>query len=225
MSDTDTISDLALAASAIFTGGVNSFALDNGKTVEIHPAKMKHLTEVMGFFRALVSRLQPGQLGTIIEFIAKRQREAMASGKRPTDIDLMTLLREMVDRKGDDALGLEGEEMVVRGIETSQLFFDMLGAVLEEMPRLIPLFTNITIEEWDELDLAEATAVIGGIFMVNYRFFTQSLRPILLAFAVGLMRKHLAEVTKSPTPISSKTTNATNGQKRQGGNGRNKTAS
>lgn len=226
MSDTpnETISDLALAANAIFNGGANSFAMDNGKVVEIRPAKMKQMTDVMGFFKALVSRLEPGQLGRIIEFIAKRQREAMAAGKKPTDIDLMTLLREMVDRNGDDAQGIEGEEMVVRGIETSSLFFDMLGAVLEEMPRLIPSFTNLTVAEFEEMDLAEATAVIGGIFMVNYRFFTQSLRPILLAFGVGVMRKHLESI-KSQTPISSKTTNATSGRKQQGGNGRNKTAS
>lgn len=170
--------DLALAARSIFLGGQTSFALNDGRVVNIDPAKMKHLPLVMNFFGALVSRIDTGALVEIIETIADKQKLAMLAGKAPNEINLQEL-----------ATG----DLVTKLVGRSSLVMTLLGAVTAELPTLAPVFSNLTQAEYEDLTMEEGALVAGGIFLVNYRFFTQSLRPLLAEFIIGWASKKLAE--------------------------------
>lgn len=168
------MSDLALAARSIFQGDQTEFALANGTTVKIVPAKMKHLDTVMTFFGAIAARLDPSVVTEIVNIVAERQIKAMAAGKQPSQIDLNDL---------------GAEQIVVKALGKTTLVSALISAVAKELPTLAPAFTNLTQEQFEELDADEGMVVATGIFLVNYRFFTQSLRPIAMEFVQGLARK------------------------------------
>lgn len=170
--------DLALAARSIFLGGQTSFALNSGRVVNVEPAKMKHLPFIMEFFGALTARIDSDQLIEIINTVADKQKLAMAAGKSPHEINLEELATK---------------DLVNKLVGRSSLVMTLLGAVTAELPKLAPVFTNLSADEYGDLSMEEGALVAGGIFLVNYRFFTQSLRPILGEFIIGWASKKLAE--------------------------------
>lgn len=182
------VSDLAAAAQAIFANGVNSFALDDGFVVEIHPATMKHIPAVMSFFQALMGRMDQGQLAALIDRIVTKQQEAVKAGKNPLAVDMKELANEALTAGSNDTANLVGSS-----IETASLILNLTAAVLEELPKVIPVFTNISVDRYEDMTMDEAALIAGGVFIVNYRFFMQSLRPVLMSFLAGVMRKQTSE--------------------------------
>lgn len=181
------LNSIVLAASSVFGDGVNSFTTNEGKVVKITPCKMKHLEIITGFFTALVNRIDAKQLGAVIDFVATRQKNALAAGLNPLDFNLQDMLAEQMEAA--TAEEMSGAEAIAKMTTNANLLITLVNAVLGELPKVLPAFTNLTMDEWGELTPDEAAITVGGIFMVNYRFFTQSLRPVLMAFALNLVRK------------------------------------
>ena len=196
MTTPNPVSDLAAAAQAIFANDMNSFALDDGFVVEIHPGKMRHIPAVIGFFQAILNRMDQEQLSSLISQLVKKQQEAVASGKSPLSVDMKRMAEDALSEAGKAETEEDAARVLVgKTVGTTSLILGLLSAVIEELPNVIPAFTNLSIERYEEMTMDEAALIAGGIFLVNYRFFTQSLRPVLTAFLGGVMRKQISENT------------------------------
>lgn len=159
--------DILLAAIAVFDGGKNSFTSRSGKEVVIRPAAMAHLAPCMHFFAGVVSALDPNDLAQLIDAIVYRQKQAIAQGEDPNNINL----RE-----------LSSLELVSKASSHVNIFASLMAGVFHLLPTLVPTFTNLTEAEYSAMELDEGMLVAGGIFLLNYRFFTQSLPPMLTVF-------------------------------------------
>lgn len=188
--DQNPISDLASAARAIFANDVNEFALDSGKVVTVSPGKMKHVPAIMGFFSAIMNRMDQEQLSALIDVVVAKQQEAVRAGKNPLAVDVKELAADVLT--GADSAEDVTRKLVGTTLSTASLILGLTTAVLEELPAVVPHFTNLTEDEFGELSMDEAALVAGGIFIVNYRFFTQNLRPVMTAFLGGVMRKQMS---------------------------------
>lgn len=170
MNKEDTIADqndLVLAATAIFGGTSNVVPLEDGRSVEIRPATMKTLPQIIAFFQAALDALDPETIGGIVEVFAERQQALIDAGKNPAEISM------------EDVGGIS---VVQNAFTKVHLLSSLLSAVLGVLPRLAPAFTNLTQEEFENLPPDRGMLVAGGIFMLNYHFFSQSLPPMLAAF-------------------------------------------
>lgn len=184
------VSDMLIAAQTIFTDGVNEYTRDDGKVIKLKTAKMKNLAVITRFMNAVVSKVDQKALAAIVTSIIVRQKEALAKGEDPNKIDVRAMA-EAVLMKGaprDDAG--RSEFIVERSVNYASLLFSLTAAMLEELPDVVPSFTNLTKDEFEDMDPAEAAIIAGGVFMMNYRFFIQSLRPALGLITVNLVRKY-----------------------------------
>lgn len=159
--------DLSLAATAVFGGSDNTPRLRSGRELIIRPAKTKQLPMVIRFFERVILSIDAESLGALVEMFADRQREAIAEGQDPKKIPL----EEM-----------SGVELVTKAFGKVSLFTQLFIAVADELPTLAETFTNLSAEEYGDLDADEGMLVAAGIFMQNYDFFSRTLPPILTAF-------------------------------------------
>ena len=166
--------DLALAANAIFSGGQNTVQLQSGQVVTIRPATMAQLPQIMTFFGGVLDGMDPSQLAQLIDSVVHAQRIAIAKGADPTQIDL----RE-----------LTSEELVTKVFGHTSLLTSLLAATFTLLPEMVESFTDMTAAEFRGLGLDEGALVAGGVFMLNYHFFTHSLPPILRGFMKSLASK------------------------------------
>ena len=73
-------------------------------------------------------------------------------------------------------------------------------SMLDQIPKFGAAFTNLTEEEVSKLEFDDLMMVVGGIFLLNYRFFTVQIPPILKAFMRSLgIRQSLIESVKPTT--------------------------
>jgi hypothetical protein len=179
-SNDDESTDLALTANTIFSNNQSEFMLRNNKLCKVRPAKMKQLTLIMTFFNKIIARLDSQQLALLLDTIIRLQKEAKAKTGNVS-----------IDPKNIDSAAL-----IEKYLGNASLVGMLLTAVFEEMPVMAPAFTNLTIEEFEDLDMDEAALVAGAVYTVNYGFFTRSLLPILTAFLNGLAKKRLASMVK-----------------------------
>lgn len=161
--------DLALAANAIFTGASNSFKSRSGKPVIIKTATMKQVALITKFFNAVVASLDPEAVLALIQMYAERQKAAIAAGQDPHSISVT-----------------ESDSLVKKAFGSVGLLGQLLMAVAEELPAFVAGFTNLTEAEYEALEPDEGLTLVGGIFMLNYGFFTRALPPILTAFMKSL---------------------------------------
>ena len=159
--------DMLLAVNAIFNEGKNDVVLKSGKTVTIRPATMGQLPLVMLFFGDVMVGIDPSNFALLVDSIVHTQKLAIARGEDPNNIDLRELATD---------------ELVSKAFNHTSLLSLLLSAVFQHLPKLVTAFTNLTEEEFRSLELDEGALVAGGIFTLNYSFFTQSLLPILTAF-------------------------------------------
>jgi len=196
----ETPDDLVAASRVIFQQNLAEFPLESGKVIKIKPAKVGQLSVIMEFFNALINRVDPQQLATLVAFIAERQKAAIARGDNPYALDLRTEIATMLM----EGTGVEVDSLVVakKALGQSSMMLSMMSAVLELIPTVIPAFCNVSKEEWDDLEIDEAMVVVGSIFMVNYSFFMQRLLPVLTGFAASVIARRVQEATKVPATRS-----------------------
>lgn len=160
---------IAAAADAIFATTGATFTTDSGVVVHIAKAKTRQLRYAVNFIEMLAGSMDSSQFFNMVQAFASAQREAIAQGLDPESINTAEVARA--------ALG------------NASLLLTIASRVTGELPALVALFTNLTAEQVDELSADELVLVVCQIFLVNYAFFTQTLRPILLSFVAALLRR------------------------------------
>lgn len=178
-------SDLALAATAIFGGASNSFTTRAGKPAVIKPATMKQLPLVLKFFKTVLDGMDQNSVIALVEMYSERQRAAIVAGRNPHQIDIE-----------ESTSG----ELVRKTFGNVSLLAQLLAAASEELPELVAGFTNLTEAEYEALEPSEGMTIVGGIFSLNYGFFTQSCAPILQAFMKSWIGRSPAKSTAATTP-------------------------
>lgn len=176
--------DLIAATFALFEQGASTFTITNpdgspGKLVEIYPAKMKHMAQVMRFFSDVAGALQESDLVKIIDLIASKQQQYMAEGKNPRSLNL----KEVIAQEGASG-----------AISNANLITLLLEAVFGYLPGVVAIFTNLTEEEFEELDFDHGALVAFGIFTVNYDFFIRRVLPTFLGFIRSLARENAKSI-------------------------------
>jgi len=156
----------------IFDGGSNQIEVagtepGTRRTVTIRPATMEQLPKIMLFFGGVVDGLDGSRLAQLVDSIVHAQKMAIARGADPSKVDL----RE-----------LSSDELIAKAFDHSSLMADLFAAVFRLLPLVVESFTDITEDDFRKLGVDDGTLIAGGIFLLNYRFFTQSLRPIFMAF-------------------------------------------
>lgn len=174
----DAFTDLSLAATALFGGVSNSVPLKSlNRTTIIKQASMKQLPLVIGFFRDVMNGLDKDCLAALVELMADRQTEALQAGKDPSKVSVEEVATVT---------------LVNKAFNNVNLITVLLSSTLESLPKVIPAFTDLTEDEFGSLAPEEGMLIAGGIFMVNYSFFTQSLPPLLTAFMRSWASKNVA---------------------------------
>ena len=176
----DGFQDFSSAATAIFGGESKEVMLPSlGRVVHIQPATMKQLPLVIGFFRDMLIGMDQEAVAGLVEIISDRQREAMQAGQGPNSVPVEEIA---------------SQALVGKAFKNVSLIAMLLSATLGCLPKVVPAFCDITADEFDLLPPDEGMLLAGGIFMVNYGFFTQSLPPLLTAFMKAWASKNLPAV-------------------------------
>lgn len=134
--------------------------------VEFYPAKFKHIEQITLLFSALVSGLSSVELKGMMEMVSTQQEGQINAGVSPYLIDTDNLVKQA---SGNASLALK-----------------LLSGITGQLPELIAMFTDLTPEQFGELDVDESMIVAFHIFARNYSFFTQRLLPVIVASSVKL---------------------------------------
>lgn len=164
----DAYADLELAATTVFGGTSNQVVLKSiNKTATIKQATMRQLPIILAFFRDVMAGMDQECLSSLVDMIADHQKSALAAGADPNKVDVA---------------GLSTNDLVHKTFGNVNLITMLLSATLTSLPSLSAAFTDLTEDEFGDLPPEEGMLIVGGIFMANYGFFTQSLPPLLTAF-------------------------------------------
>lgn len=149
---------LAATASVLFEDTPDTVTLRSGKVVNIQNGKTRHVGLLLNFFNVLVSRMPREQIVTLVSLIQER------------------------GAKGTPAEAKEVDTLVSEAFDKSSLFITLMQAVFDVLPGIIESMSNLTEDEYLNLDMDEGAAVAVAVFNLNYRFFSQNLPPVLRLF-------------------------------------------
>jgi hypothetical protein len=137
------------------------------REIVCRPAKMRQLTLIIEVFETVVNRIDAESLGAIVELVADAQRAQLGQGQDPNDLPYA---------------GMTATEIVNRAKERVNVVALLTTSLLGEMPKIAQAFSDVSSEEYDQLDLDEGMSLLLAIFTVNYSFFIQSLPPMFSAY-------------------------------------------
>jgi hypothetical protein len=140
------------------------------RMVKFKAAKFKHLEEISELVFSMIAGFSGSELNKIVSTVSAEQEAKIAAGDSPYALDTSRLVR--------DAAGPDGA-----------VYMKLMSGCLRTLPKLAPMFTDLTAEEFGELDADEAMIVAFGIFQRNYAFFTQRLLPVIAAFIAQQKRR------------------------------------
>ena len=173
--------DLELSASAIFGGTSNTVELASiGKTATIRQATMRQLPIILSFFRDVMAGMDKDSLAGLVDLIAEHQKKALSAGEDPNKASINEVATS---------------DLVNTAFGNVGLLTMLLSATLSSLPKMGAAFTDLTEDEFGDLLPDEGLLIVGGIFMANYGFFTQSLPPLLTAFTRSWASKNAPALT------------------------------
>lgn len=162
---------LMAAVHELFGGESGDLTLPDGTQVLFHPAKFRHLSGITALFQSFVSALTDQELDRLLKTVSFEQEEKIKAGESP--------------------FSLRTEELVKDVAGTMALAMKMLEASVAVLPRYVEQFTNLTKEQFEELELDDSMIVAFGVFTRNYNFFIQRLPPVIVACIVGLKKQQM----------------------------------
>jgi hypothetical protein len=175
-------SALQRALETIFAdGNYGQFPLRDGRLVVVQTAKTKHLTIVTEFFKNLIGALNTDQVAGLLAIVTTAQEEAIRLTGNPKQLSLELIVAAALGVTPGDTK-LDYSKVLGNGANLMQLILGILGPALDTLGASAARFTNLTPDEYGELDLDEGAVVLLAVFMANYSFFTQTLPPVLQAF-------------------------------------------
>lgn len=162
---------LMAAVHELFGGESGDITLPDGKKVLFHPAKFRHLSGITALFQSFISGLTAEELDKVLKTVSLQQEEKIKAGESPFQ--------------------LHTEELVKDVTGAMSLAMKMLEAAVDVLPQYVEQFTNLTSEEFGELELDDSMIVAFGVFTRNYNFFIQRLPPVIVACIVGLKKQQM----------------------------------
>lgn len=177
------VSSLIATADAVFGRGVREFPLADGFMVQIRPANLGSISTIVKVFTRLMEQFNENQMRQLVDMASDAQMLAIAQGKDPKNADI------------------DYNALVSKAFGSSRVIETVFLGIMSEMPEIVATFTNIPAERVNSLELDEGILVVGGIFTLNYGFFTQRALPILTSLVGRIARAKLAEKpSKKPAP-------------------------
>ena len=164
--------DLLAAARSLVQGGCSTFEASNGRLIHFNTAKVRTLGQIMLFFREVAKSVPFDKLEGLFRMFSKAQRKALADGKDPKAVDISALTMLAVADS-------EVQEIVASALGGGSFFLSIAGSALEHGHFIVCSFTDLTREEFEDLELDDACVVVMGVLFMNYSFFTRSSRLIL----------------------------------------------
>lgn len=166
------------------------------RRVEFRVAKMKDLPKLMNFFKEAMSALGEEQLHLVIKGIADLQNRFAAPGVDP--------VQEAMDEVAQE-VALDEEEAqygaVHRILGNANVLLLLATSLAELLPKFVSSFSDITEDEYGELDIDWGIRVTSAVLLLNYSFFTRSLLP---AFIASIQMRQ----SKSEAPLKARKTAA-----------------
>lgn len=147
------------AADELFDGSYDVVILSDSRKVAIKAAKVKHLRQVTEFVQTFIQNFEPEELVTLLQRVSERQQDLIAGGSSPYSLNTSELVKEVA-----------GE---------ASLLLRIVNTGIEAFAKLAPIFSDITEEEFEDLELDDAALLVFGIFGRNYHFFTQRVLPVI----------------------------------------------
>ena len=164
--------ELLAVVDRIFAESVSEFtAPSNGTVIKFPRAKLKQLGAATRLFQSIAERVPEERIAELLDLVIAEQKQLLAEGKSVHDMNL------------------NASNIITKALGNRSLLFEVFAACTEELSKVVAVFTNISVDEYEELDLEEQLIVAAGIFAVNYNFFTQSLPPILRAIFAGWKKR------------------------------------
>lgn len=174
---------LVAVADSLFSKGVRQFPLSDGFMVEIRTANLGSLGTIVRVFSRLMEKFNEGQMRALVDLVADAQMLAITQGQDPKNVPLNM------------------EALIGKAFGSGRLVENIFLSILDEMPAIVETFTNIPPERVPTLEIDEGILIMGGIFTLNYGFFTQRVRPIITSMVAQAARASLAEKqSKKPAP-------------------------
>ena len=161
------------AADELFDGSYDVVILSDSRKVAIKAAKVKHLRQVTEFVQTFIQNFEPEELVTLLQRVSERQQNLIAGGSSPYSLNTSELVKEVA-----------GE---------ASLLLRIVNTGIEAFAKLAPIFSEITEEEFEDLELDDAALLVFGIFGRNYHFFTQRVLPVIQ----GSIAHRMMQATKT----------------------------
>lgn len=166
------------AADELFADVGPEVTLADGTKVTIQTAKIRHLRDITKFIQEFAESSTAAELSELISRVSDRQKELISAGENPYLMDTTSLVKTAAS-----------EMATISNIVTSGL---------ECFTQLIPKFTDLSAEQFEELSLADGAVVVYSIFGRNYSFFTQQALPVIRGYIATQQRLNPAKTTKKP---------------------------
>lgn len=147
------------AADELFDGSYDFVVLSDSRKVAIRAAKVKHLRQITEFVQTFIQNFEPEELVTLLKRVSERQQHLIAEGSSPYSLDTSGIVKEVA-----------GE---------ASLLLRIISTGIEAFAKLAPIFSEVTSEEFEDLELDDAALLVFGIFGRNYHFFTQRVLPVI----------------------------------------------
>ena len=157
---------LVSAAETLFGTADKPLVLRDGRNVLVQQGKTRHVGILLNFFNALITKLDREQIVTLVTMIQGAGVGGEADAK---DID----------------------SLVAKAFDKSALVLTLLHAVNDVLPEVITAMSNLSKDDFLDLDLDEGGLVAYTVFALNYDFFSRNLPAVL--------RVSLAQAAKSAT--------------------------
>lgn len=141
----------------------------SGKTVNIQAAKFKQINELVQFVTTFLSNLDQDKVMHLITRVSDFQEAAIKAGQDPYKLGTLSRIKDMVGDAG--------------------IIAEIMGNGLGELPKLVGMFSDLTADEFNDLELDEAFLVGLHILGRNYHFFIQRCAPVIRAFVMLLQSK------------------------------------
>lgn len=175
--DVDLLS-IGAAARAIFSRCETEFPIGeqgSHRIVRVTQARTEQLLYAIDFMERVISTIPEASILKLVQTFSAEQQKAFVEGKDPNLINSVDVARAAVGN--------------------SSLLLTLAAKIVKEIPQVVIVFTDLREEEIRQLPVEDLIVVVCKIFLVNYAFFTQTLRPILLSFGGALLSKvNLAKV-------------------------------
>jgi hypothetical protein len=161
---------LLQATADLFAGMEGDTAvLSDKREVNIRTAKVKQLRDITAFIQGFLGRLEGSQVVDLIDKLSIYQQKKIAEGVSPYQMGT--------------------KEMILEIIGSANVLSVVLDAAVTELPKLLPIFSSLSAEEVDELELDDATVVAFHIFGKNYHFFSRQVLPLIRGCIESLRQK------------------------------------